>query len=317
MNRPPNPAELWPHSGTCALCRTEGRLCRSHIIPKFVGDWLRSTNVTGRFRTNRSPNRLVEDLEWRYLLCETCERRFNVFETDVCERIFLPIHDRTQDRFRYGTAFARFCASVAWRALVMQQREGTLGPLNEIPEGVESAERTWREFLLDRLDTPAPHVLHAIPLDVPTNLDTEGRSPHFARFLLRTPTIGTRFRNGAGYVVVKMARLMVVGTIAHGDERRKWRATQIHASGGAWGVERYHLPGWVDGFLNLGASRVQALTEQVSDRQQERTDDVRWAAVRENPDAVAASDLFRAFEADVRLFGSRAFQDFNDNGEED
>jgi hypothetical protein len=119
-----NKAELWPQQGACSLCGTVGPLCRSHIIPKFVGDWLKQTNVTGRFRTNQVPNRLTQDMKWRHMLCAACEGRFNVFETEVCENIFLPIHERKQDRFRYGPSFARFCVSVAWRALVALQREG-------------------------------------------------------------------------------------------------------------------------------------------------------------------------------------------------
>lgn len=185
-----NLQELWPAQGACHLCGAVGALCRGHILPKFVGDWLRSTNVTGRLRSSTVPNRLVEDLEWRYLLCEGCEGRFNRFETDVCESIFLPIHERRQDRFRCGPSFARFAVSVAWRALVVLRQEGRLGHLNEIPTDVEAAERAWRDFLLGGRVTPAPHVVHALAMDVPTNLNPDGRSPHFARFLLRSPQSG-------------------------------------------------------------------------------------------------------------------------------
>ena len=65
---------------------------------------------------------LLTALEWRYLLCESCEGRFNKFETEVCESIFLPIHERRQDRFRYGPYFGRFAVSVAWRAMVVLRR---------------------------------------------------------------------------------------------------------------------------------------------------------------------------------------------------
>lgn len=156
-----NRSELWPPEGSCYLCGAVGKLCRSHTIPKFVGDWLRATNITGRLRSSTVPNRLVEDLEWRYLLCEACEGRFNRFETEVCESIFLPIHERRQDRFRYGPSFARFAVSLAWRALVVLRQEGHLGHLNEIPADVEAAQRAWRDFLLEGRATPAPHIVHA------------------------------------------------------------------------------------------------------------------------------------------------------------
>jgi hypothetical protein len=306
-------AELWPEHGPCLLCGAVGPLCRSHIIPKFVGDWLRGSNVTGRLRSNRTPNRLVQDLEWRHMLCAACEGRFSVFETEVCENVFLPIHERRQDRFRYGASFARFAVSVAWRALVVFQREGRLGHLNEIPGDVEAAELAWREFLLEGRSSPAPHVMHALPMDVPTNLNPEGLSPHFGRFVLRTPAVGTQCHRGAGYVIVKMARLNVFGVVAPGNERREWQATQIHVERGSWGVEEYHSPGWVRLLFERGAANQEKCFQNLSPKQEQLSNDKIWEAIDEDVDAVASSDVFRAFEADVKLFGKQVFQDAPDS----
>jgi hypothetical protein len=277
-------------------------------MPKFVGAWLRDTNVTGRLRSNKVPNKLIQDLEWCYMLCAACEGRFSVFEGEVCQSIFLPIHERRQDRFRYGPSFTRFAVSVAWRALVALRREGGLGHLNEISVAVEAAEVAWRGFLLEERSTPAPHVVHALPMDVPTNLKTEGLSPHFARFVLRSHTVGTRYLDGAGYVVVKMARLIVFGTVATGKERKDWNATQLHVEGGSWGVEEYHVPGWVKGYLELGAERQGKFVEELSARQKKLTNETVLGAIDDDVEAVASSDVFRAFEADLKLFGNSAFQ---------
>jgi hypothetical protein len=277
-------------------------------MPKFVGAWLRDTNVTGRLRSNKVPNRLIQDTEWRYMLCAACEGRFSVFEAEVCGSIFLPIHERREDRFRYGPSFARFAVSVAWRALVVLRREGGLGHLNEILRDVETAEVAWREFLLERRSTPAPHVVHALPMDVPTNLNTEGVSPHFSRFVLRTPAIGTQCRDGAGYVIVKMARLIVFGTIASAKERRDWKATQLHVDGGSWGVEEYRAPGWVRHYLELGAQKQGKFIDELSTKQRQRTNETIMEAIEDDVELVASSDVFRAFESDLKLFGDSAFQ---------
>lgn len=303
-----NRAELWPPHGPCCLCAAVGQLCRSHIIPKFVGDWLRDTNVTGRLRSSEAPNKLVQDLEWRHMLCAACEGRFSLFEGEACQNIFLPIHERRQDRFRYGPSFTRFAVSAAWRALVALSREGGLGHLSEIPAAVEAAEAAWRGFLLDERSTPAPHVVHALPMDVPTNLNTEGLSPHFARFVLRTPAVGTRCLDGAGYVIVKMARLIVFGAVAQGKERKDWKATQLHVEGGAWGVEDYSLPGWVKAYLELGAENLGKFVAELSARQKLRTNETMLEAIDDDVEIVASSDVFRAFEADLKLFGPSAFQ---------
>ena len=299
---------LWPSNGPCSLCGTTGPLCRSHIIPKFVGDWLRRTNITGRLRSNKAPNRLVEDLEWRYLLCAKCEGRFSVFESKVCENIVLPIHEGKSDRFRYGPSFLRFAVSVVWRALVVMRREGGLGVLSEAQAEVDAAERVWRDFLLNNRGTLAPHVVHALPLDVPMNLDPRGKSPHYSRFLLRTPAIGMRYLDGAGYMIVKMGRLIVFGVVAPGNERRQWQATQLHAEGGSWGVEDYHVPGWVAAYLDLGAKKLQECAKALSPKQRHQTSEQLKEAIYDDVDRVASSDILRAFEEDMKIFGSDVFQ---------
>jgi len=304
----PNLAELWPPTGACGLCGTVGQLCRSHIIPKFVGDWLRRTGITGRLRSSKVPDRLVQDLAWRYLLCAECEARFNRFESEVCERIFLPLHNRQQDRFRYGRAFTMFAVSVVWRALVLLRREGRLAAFDEAPGSVDAAETTWRAFLLGESRTPAPNVIHALPMDIPVDLNTSELSPYWGRFVLRSPGIGARFRGGSGYAIVKMGRIFLIGTIVPGPERQEWKGTQLHAGGGAWGVDKWHIPGWFYWHIDKGARDLQKLEDGLSDRQKQITEQRVWELVKEDPDSIAASDAFRAFETDLGLFGDVVFQ---------
>lgn len=307
MGERENPADLWPSSGACYLCGEVGTLCRSHIIPKFVGDWLRQTGVTGRLRSSQAPDRLVQDLAWRYMLCAKCEEQFSRFESDVCERIFRPLHGRTAERFRYGPSFARFAVSVVWRALVVLRREGRLQGFDQCPGCVDAAENTWRGFLSGHATTPAPHVVHALPLDIPSNLDTTGLSPSWGRFVLRTPVIGARYRGGSGYVIVKMARLIVFGVVVPGPERKDWKRTQLHVGEGAWGVDEWHVPGWFRHYLNNGARMIQEVDQGLSARQKRvsraRADEI----VARDPGAIAASDAFRAFEKDLDLFGEVVF----------
>jgi len=150
----------------CHLCGAEGPLCRSHIVPKFVGDWLRATNATGRLRDTAAPDRLIEDLPWRHMLCAACEQRFAQIEAETCARIFMPLHERQSERFRYGPTFMQFAVSVLWRSLVLMRVEGRLGQLGELTE-IGSAERVWREFLLGYVGTVAPHDVHAFNMDAP------------------------------------------------------------------------------------------------------------------------------------------------------
>ena len=301
-------AGLWPPTAACYLCGLTGPLCRSHIIPKFVRDWLREGNITGRMRGMDVPNRLTEDLPWRYLLCERCEGLFSQDEAEICGALFRPLHDRQCYAVRYGPAFARFAVSVTWRTLVQLRREGHLGNLAEIPERLDETERTWREFLLGLRLSRAPHDVHILPLDVPTSGDVSDFGSHFNRYVLRTVGQSTHHRPAGSYIIVKMARFLVFGTVSAGTERRDWRDTKIHAEGGAWGVDGIHVPGWVRRYLKDGAARVQAAVEGISDKQKQQTFEALREAMRKDPAGVASSGAFRAFEEDLAMFGREAFQ---------
>ena len=87
-----------------------------------------------------------------------------------------------------------------------------------------------------------------------------------------------------------------------------WKATQVHVEGGSWGVEVFHVPGWIDGLLTLGAENQQKFMESLSLRQKRRTNDKTWEAINEDIDTVAESDVIRAFKADLKLFGQVVFQ---------
>jgi hypothetical protein len=265
--------------------------------------------VTGRTRYSEVPNKLVEDGPWRYLLCLNCERRFSDWETEICEDIFVPFHEETQQRFRYGPTFCKFAVSVVWRWLMVFREEGGLTNFaNEMPDKIVVAERAWREFLLDARPTPAPYDIHILPLDAIKHGDIEGLSPHLCRFMLRTEDATTMCRDGYGYIIVKMARLLVLGTVEPCSERNVWKATKIHASGGAFGIDNYRVPGWVFEYLAHGAWQLEQTMNELSTRQKQLTHDEVLKLMREDPESFAKSGNFKAFEADLRLFGNRAFQ---------
>jgi len=262
--------------------------------------------ATPRMRASDAPNRLVEDTRWRYLLCAACEGLLSRDEAQVARAIFIPMHEERESRFRYGPSFARFAVSVAWRALVVSEREGTVGTLGN--DAVAAAEQTWRDFLLRRRRTPSPHDVHVLPLDVPVQADLDDFSPHLGRFLLRNISVATQAHGQCGYIVVKMCRLLVFGVVAPGNERSAWKGTKLHVDGGSFGVDRYHAPGWVLALIKKGAQLQQEAVEGLSARQKQLTHDALMKAIEADPTGLAESGSVKAFEKDLELFGPAAFQ---------
>ncbi len=68
-------------SKACSLCGEDKELRASHIIPKFVGKWLKKTSATGYMVSRLEPAKRVQDLPTSPLLCSDCEERFSKAET--------------------------------------------------------------------------------------------------------------------------------------------------------------------------------------------------------------------------------------------
>jgi len=76
--------------GQCGLWGAMGSLRQSHVIPKFVFEWLR-IHRSG-LRDLGTPSLPKQDAPKPRLFCASCEGLFGSWERDVAERIFRPSH---------------------------------------------------------------------------------------------------------------------------------------------------------------------------------------------------------------------------------
>jgi hypothetical protein len=141
----------------CALCKQQKPLCDSHVIPAFVGKWLKETSATGFLRSATSLNLRQQDLLTKRLLCADCEARLSGFERLAAERLFLPYVDNPgRVRFEYEEWLLKFAISLSWRCLAASDGSG----LNSNPEHVAPVEAASGEFgayLLDQRAAPKPY----------------------------------------------------------------------------------------------------------------------------------------------------------------
>jgi hypothetical protein len=74
----------------CYLCKEPAQLQRSHIVPSFVGKWLKDTSVTGFLRHGIDQSLRQQDIPKQPLLRSSCEFRFSMFEDRFARNIFYP-----------------------------------------------------------------------------------------------------------------------------------------------------------------------------------------------------------------------------------
>ena len=108
----------------CALCKKIKDLKESHIIPKFVGEWLKETSATGYLRDGASPNLRKQDIIKEHLLCHECEENLSKYEKRFSEEIFVPFHSGKRE-FLYDDWLIKFIISMSWRVFIDQQKNDT------------------------------------------------------------------------------------------------------------------------------------------------------------------------------------------------
>jgi hypothetical protein len=299
----------------CALCQTVGPLQDSHLVPKFVFRFLRRTSP-GLIRMSTSPNRLHQDGPTMPLLCGRCEGRLNEWETPFAREIFLPLHEnrfRGVPQFPYRDWALKFAVSVSWRTVqYLRAQNGQLTHLSSDQQDLlRRAERTWTQFLLGEVEHPGEFEHHAFPLDVIETGGVQGLSPIINRYLLRAVDGDLVAAPGSVIVYTKMLRILVIGFVQM-EDRSAWLGGKLHVRRGTFGTRRYRLPGAMRSYINSRAAAQARALRSLSPRQRERTRQV----IDSNLVTLGKSEVFRAVDADVRLFGSEAFRVTAADGEE-
>jgi len=131
----------------CKLCEQDRPLRASHVIPKFVGKWLKKISATGYLRQGIQPNLRRQDFPTEPQLCAECETRFSKWEGAFANSIFLPYLDDGKRAFEYGGWLRKFSVSLLWR-LANSALEDFRRFDPSLMSYVEHARSAWRLYLL-------------------------------------------------------------------------------------------------------------------------------------------------------------------------
>ena len=215
-------------SGTesCALCGRSGDLQESHIIPKFVGKWIKDTSATG-FLASATDGERLQDLPTIRMLCSDCELRFSKLEKSFADKIFHPFHKSNDIRLEYGSWLEPFAVSLGWRVLTAGYEAVSLQHPSFYSQ-MAHAEATWREFLLDDKQTVSPYESHILFLDsVKTSVDAPERFVWYSR---RATGWGVFTTNNRIFTYAILPGMAFVTSI-HPEVLTGWKGTRINQSG--------------------------------------------------------------------------------------
>jgi hypothetical protein len=201
----------------CALCLHQKELQLSHIVPKFVVDYLKRSGAGG-MRSYRTPNLRIQDGQKARLLCRDCEQLLSGWEKKFSENLFIPLHnpEPVTSPIKYQEWALKFAVSVSWRVL---HHYVSLGLSNFPQEEIDLAKKAlevWKDFLMGRKNNPAQFQQHLLPLDVIEDHSADHVSPFLNRYLLRAMHTDVITSKARTVVYVKLCRILIFGFVREG-----------------------------------------------------------------------------------------------------
>ena len=293
--------------GTCRLCKSEGELQESHIIPAFVFRWLKDTSPTPFMRTSRAPDRRAQDGVKRYWLCHDCEQALSKLETQFANKIFHPTTKDVGYRVAYSDWLLKFCVSISWRALQLASEDSSFSDFPETHRAFAAqALHAWRDMLRGEAQHPGRFEQHLLILDEVSSYVGGPLSPNMNRHAMRSIELDIAHANDLGFTFTKMGPVAVLGFF-YLPKPKEWSGGKVHVKSGTVGPTKYRLPLSFYDYLIERARKYGAVMEKLSDQQRAVADKTTSAGIEKSRDKVLGSHWLKALQRDVDLFGDEAF----------
>ena len=255
----------------CKLCQDSDDLRVSHILPRFLGKYLKDTSATGfltAIDTEGQPSR-SQDIYKTKLLCNRCETILNETETFFARTIFHPFKQGGTVTIPIDDRLGRFAVSVSLRALwVMQLVDEPLA--EKWKDKLYSLETEWRNYLLMTpnfiMGKNSHHILLCSEYLLAAGLKD---NPNLLLSVMRTSAFYLFEQFGQAYVFANLAGVQIVSMISP-PELPVSRGMQVYPDQ-TFGVDTRAGIGWGGYFQNLlkFTKELNAAGNRLSDAQKE------------------------------------------------
>lgn len=281
----------------CALCMKEKELMQSHIIPKFIGKWLKETSATGYLRQAVNPNKRQQDLGKIELLCHECEEKFSSYEKNFAENIFTPFQNG-QKEFHYDEWLVKFIISINWRVAVTESGENRSNMPEHLLKELDIAIEAWRKFLNDECTNRGGYTHHMFFLDTIQSVSSGMEVlDHTNWYLLRTVDGTTAYSSEVVFVYSKLPGVIIVSHIQP-ENMKGWSRTRVSNKGNLKIPQAISVEGFGD-FLNHRIRETNRLTSEMSELQRQKI----GQNVKNDLEKLHNSKSFEAIQADLFLKG--------------
>ena len=292
----------------CKLCGSYAPIRKSHIIPRFIGKWMKDTSATPYLRYGGDMDKRRQDVFTMDLLCDDCETLFSSWETKFARQIFYPITNG-QAIIRYRQWLLKFAASLTWRALHFY-RFRMPDDYRHATQVLDKMEDRLSGFLIGRENDLGAYTHHIYPVDIIDAPVVPG-SPSLNRYLARTVDINVLKVEDLSevFVYVKLPRFIFLA-VAEASDRKWLESSRIKKSSTIQPrdlIIEESVWLYIIGQADLSAELIVSM----SPKSKKATNRAFLKAMEDEPEKVMSSDLFRAVQRDYEFYGEEAFDRWN------
>jgi hypothetical protein len=251
----------------CKLCGSNLSIERSHIIPQFIGKWIKETSPLRGLRNADQPNLRRQDTTSMPLLCPSCEQVLSSQENKFAQEIFYPFNDKGQHSFTYSSWLLRFAVSLSWRvavSLLDKLRNKDMAAATYI----ETALSDWEDFLVAQAPKPGPYLHHLFFDSIYPCRERVGFG-YDRRYALGTIDYGIPYGSERVAIYVKIPGMVFFCSVKPPNPVG-WRNTQIFNSGRLTTSDQMVTDPWFWEHMRDSVLNVPKSMEAMSDRQKRK-----------------------------------------------
>lgn len=293
----------------CELCKKKKDLQQSHIIPKFIANWIKETSATGYLRGPKEPNLRLQDIKKIPLLCKDCEQKFSEFESYFANNIFYPFQEKGFKQFSYNETLFKFMVSINWRVLVTQRESVDDKEVSDFIPHIDEAEEIWRKYLMGLRNDTNDFEQHIFFLD---EIDFENTNseipPSFSSYSLRATDATYTVGEDTVFIYTKLPSIIIVSSI-YPRHLEGWINTKIEGEGGKISPPQEINNPEIGNFL---ISRSKLTQWNLSEKQEESL----TQTIEENIERFAESDTLKSLLQKRKINIRNEIQDFPESVKE-
>lgn len=285
-------------SNTCRLCGNNAPLLKSHIIPKFIFDWVKKTSATDYVRFNQNIDMPEQDglkLSW---LCSKCEQIISTYEKYFADRVFYPLHENAA-RITYNNGLLKFAASIAWRILQYKIELNQTENFNEkLIRASNQALIRWHDYLFNKTKNPGNYELHFYNyLGIISSIKSLPNNIH--RYLHRDTGFNLYRIGEVALVYIKLPGFIIIGYISLPKNNIEFKKTRICVTSGTIEPMIYQAPIELWEIIKDEAQKAEEYQKSISDRQKTKINE----KYKQNLQRASESETIKALTKDIHLNG--------------